>query len=85
MNRSEDQGRRQAAEAEADRWSRETGYEPSGNQVRDEPIPASGHEERGQEAEVRNEEHAAGNLEARPTSNARRSRTASSDKRDKGE
>ena len=36
-----------------------------GNQVRDEPIPASHHEERDQEAVVRNEEHAAGDLETR--------------------
>lgn len=34
-----------------------------GNQVRDEPVPASHHEERDQEAVVRNEEHAAGDLE----------------------
>jgi hypothetical protein len=36
-----------------------------GNQVRDEPVPASHHEDRDQEAVVRNEEHAAGDLETR--------------------
>jgi hypothetical protein len=36
-----------------------------GNQVRDEPVPASHHEERDQEAVLRNEEHAAGDLETR--------------------
>ena len=61
------QARREDTESEADRWSRETGYEPSGNQVRDEPVPASHYEERGQEAEVRNEEHSAGNLDVRPS------------------
>jgi hypothetical protein len=37
------------------------------NQVRDEPVPASHHEEHDQEAVVRNEEHAAGDLETRPS------------------
>ncbi len=35
------------------------GYRANTNQARDEPIPASHDEERGQEAVVRNEEHAA--------------------------
>jgi hypothetical protein len=65
------QARRTATESEADRWSRETGYQPGGNQVREEPVPASHHEERGQEAEVRNEEHSADDLEARPSRRAR--------------
>lgn len=41
-----------------------------GNQMRDEPIPASHHEERDQEAVVRNEEHAAGDLEVGPSEQA---------------
>jgi hypothetical protein len=65
------QARRTTTESEADRWSRETGYQPSGNQVREEPVPASHHEERGQEAEVRNEEYSVGNLEAGPSRRAR--------------
>jgi hypothetical protein len=65
------QAQRTATESEADRWSRETGYQPSGNQVREEPVPASHDEERGQEAEVRNEEHSADNLEAGPSRRAR--------------
>jgi len=39
----------------------------SSNQVRDEPVPASHHEERDQDAVVRNEEHAAGDLRTRPS------------------
>jgi hypothetical protein len=38
-----------------------------GNQVRDEPVPASRDDEQAQEAVVRNEEHAAGELDVRPS------------------
>ena len=58
-DKREEEDRRGAAEQE-----QYPGADTSrGNQVRDEPVPASHHEERDQEAVVRNEEHAAGDLE----------------------
>ena len=57
--------RRGAAEQDQDAYP---GTDTSrGNQGRDEPVPASHHEERDQEAVVRNEEHAAGDLGTRPS------------------
>ena len=38
----------------------ETGYKANVNQARDEPIPASHHEERQQDAVLRNEEYSSG-------------------------
>jgi hypothetical protein len=64
-------GQRQA-EREAREWSEETGYRPGVNQRRHEPMPASHHDERRQEAIVRNEQHAAGHAQARPSRSARR-------------
>jgi hypothetical protein len=44
-------------EREAQDWARETGYRPSANQGRDEPLPASHHADHGQEAVLRNEQN----------------------------
>jgi hypothetical protein len=41
---------------EARDFTRDTGYQPSANQGRHEPLPASHHAEHGQEAVRRNEE-----------------------------
>ena len=38
-------GRKDAQEAEASAWQKETGYQPSVNQRRHEPMPASHHEQ----------------------------------------
>lgn len=38
----------------------ETGHQANVNQVRNEPVPASHHDDRGQEAVTRDEEHARG-------------------------
>lgn len=46
------------ADQEARDWAEETGYQPSVNQRRNEPLPASHHADHGQEAVVRNEAHA---------------------------
>jgi hypothetical protein len=59
------------AEEEAIAWRNETGYQPSTNQMRDESMPASRHAPRGQEAEVRSEQHATGEVKARPSRRAR--------------
>jgi hypothetical protein len=40
--------------------AQQDGYQANTNQARDEPMPASHDEEHGQDAVVRNEEHAAG-------------------------
>lgn len=58
-------------EDQASTWQRETGYRPSVNQARHEPMPASHHAARGQEAEVRSAEHAVGKVQAWPSRNAR--------------
>ena len=42
--------------AERDDFARQTGYQPSANQAREEPVPASRHEDRRQEAVLRNEQ-----------------------------
>jgi hypothetical protein len=57
---------------EAGDWARETGYRPNVNQRRREPMPASHHDERRQEAVLRNEEHAGTHAQARPSPRARR-------------
>jgi hypothetical protein len=59
------------AEHEARGFSRDTGYRPSVNQRRHEPLPASRHDERRQEAIVRNEEHSSGHSQAAPAPRAR--------------
>jgi hypothetical protein len=59
------------AEREARDFSNETGYRPSVNQRRHEPLPASRHDERRQEAVIRNEEHATDRPQAAPSSRAR--------------
>jgi hypothetical protein len=43
-------------QAEQDDFAARTGYRPSTNQAREEPVPASHHEDRDQEAVLRNEE-----------------------------
>jgi hypothetical protein len=66
---------RRAGQPEADRdaqdFARETGYEPSVNQQRHEPLPASHHADRGQEAVTRNEEQAGNHRRAAPSPRAR--------------
>jgi hypothetical protein len=57
-----------AAEREARDHADQTGYRPSVNQRRHEPMPASRHDELRQEAVVRNEEHARGDEQALPSS-----------------
>jgi hypothetical protein len=51
-------------------FAEQTGYRPSVNQNRHEPMPASRHDERRQEAVVRNEEQGSG--QARPATPSRR-------------
>jgi hypothetical protein len=58
-------------EREAGEFSEKTGYRPSVNQRRHEPLPASRHDERRQEAVVRNEEHAGDHTQAVPSPRAR--------------
>jgi hypothetical protein len=69
------------AEREATEFSEETGYRPSVNQRRREPLPASRDDERRQEAVLRNEEHAGGHTQA---VSSRRSRRGDSE-RDHGQ
>jgi len=59
-----------AAEREARDHADRTGYRPSINQRRHEPMPASRHDDPRQEAIVRNEEHARGDGQARPSARA---------------
>jgi hypothetical protein len=68
---SRPQARTDHTEDEVSAWQRETGYRPSVNQARHEPMPASHHAPRGQEAEVRSAQHAAGKVQAWPSRNAR--------------
>jgi hypothetical protein len=72
--REEDERRgvRPEASWEAADWAEETGYRPSVNQRRHEPMPASHDADHGQEAVRRNEEHAGNRLRARPSPRARR-------------
>jgi hypothetical protein len=60
------------AEREAAEFSEDTGYTPSVNQRRHEPLPASRHDERPQEAVVRNEEHAGTHTQTVPSRRGRR-------------
>jgi hypothetical protein len=62
--------RRDAAESGARDHADQTGYRPSVNQRRHEPMPASRHDDPRQEAVVRNEEHARGDGQARPSPRA---------------
>jgi hypothetical protein len=59
-----------AAEREARDHADQTGYRPSVNQRQHEPMPASRHDDLRQEAIVRNEEHARGDGQARPSPQA---------------
>ena len=54
-------------EQEAREFAEQTGYQDSRNQGRHEPMPASRHDERRQEAVVRNEEHNDGQVRATPS------------------
>jgi hypothetical protein len=65
-------GRRAGTEREADDFAEQTGYQPSVNQGRHEPMPASHHDERRQEAVVRNEELGSGQPRATPSRRAQR-------------
>jgi len=60
------------ADREAQDFARQTGYRPSVNQHQHEPLPASHHADRRQEAVTRNEEHAADRGRAAPSPRARR-------------
>jgi hypothetical protein len=62
--------RREAAEREVRDHADQTGYRPSVNQRRHEPMPASRHDDPRQEAVVRNEEHARDGDQARPSPRA---------------
>lgn len=59
-----------AAEREARDHADQTGYRPSVNQRRHEPMPASRHDDLRQEAVVRNEEHARDGDQAQPSPRA---------------
>jgi hypothetical protein len=50
--------RRHTAEREASDHASQTGYRPGANQRRHEPMPASRHDDRRQEAVIRNEDRA---------------------------
>jgi hypothetical protein len=73
--------RLEAAEREARDHADRTGYRPSVNQRRHEPMPASRHDDPRQEAVVRNEEHARGDGQARPS---RRAPSRRAGRRDRG-
>jgi hypothetical protein len=62
--------RREAAESEAAEHAGQTGYRPSVNQRRHEPMPASHHDDLRQEAVIRNEEHARDGDQAQPSPRA---------------
>lgn len=62
--------RQRTAEQEASDWTSESAYQPSGNQRRDEPMPASHHDDLGQGAVVREEEHADDAERAQPSPRA---------------
>ena len=69
-DRDERDERRDAAESEAREHADQTGYRPSVNQRRHEPMPASRHDDPRQEAVVRNEEHARDGEQAQPSPRA---------------
>ena len=60
------------AHREAQDFARETGYRPSVNQQRHEPLPASHHSDHDQEAVSRNEEQAGNHGRAAPSPRVRR-------------
>jgi hypothetical protein len=62
--------RQRAVDREARDWARQTGYQPSVNQRRHEPMPASRHDDLYPEAVVRNEEHAGDHEQAWPSPRA---------------
>jgi hypothetical protein len=62
--------RQRTAEHEAGDHASQTGYQPSANQRRDEPMPASHHDDPHQEAVIRSEEHARDGGQARPSPRA---------------
>jgi hypothetical protein len=62
--------RLEKAEREAREHADRTGYRPSVNQRRHEPMPASRHDDLRQEAVIRNEEHARDGDQARPSPRA---------------
>jgi hypothetical protein len=62
--------RRRTAEREASEHARQTGYRPGVNQRRDEPMPASRHDDLRQGAVVRSEEHAHDGEQAQPSPRA---------------
>ena len=59
--------RRRTAEREASEHASQTGYRPSVNQRRHEPMPASRDDDLRQEAVIRNEEHARDGDQAQPS------------------
>ncbi|HET7245702.1 MAG TPA: hypothetical protein VFJ07_12805 [Streptosporangiaceae bacterium] len=63
-------GREATAEREASDHASQTGYRPSVNQRRHEPMPASRHDDLRQEAVIRNEEHARDGEQAQPSPRA---------------
>ncbi len=62
--------RLRSAEREASDHASQTGYRPSVNQRRHEPMPASHHDDLHQEAVVRNEKHASDGGQAQPSPRA---------------
>jgi len=58
------------AEREAQDHADQTGYQPSVNQSRHEPMPASHHDDPRQEAVIRSEEHARDGEQAQPAPRA---------------
>lgn len=73
--------RQRTAEREARDHASQTGYRPSVNQRRHEPMPASRHDDGRQEAVVRNEEHAREGEQAQPSPRAPSRRTGTRDDR----
>jgi hypothetical protein len=62
--------RRRGADREARDWSEETAFRAGTNQRRQEPMPASRHDDRRQEAQVRSEQQASDRAQARPSPRA---------------
>jgi hypothetical protein len=75
----EQEERQRTAEGEASDHASQTGYRPSVNQRRHEPMPASRHDDLRQETVVRNEEHARDGEQARPSPRAPSRRTGTRD------
>jgi hypothetical protein len=73
--------RQRTAEREAGDHASQTGYRPSVNQRRHEPMPASHHDDLRQEAVVVNEAHARGGGQAQPSP---RAPTRRAGRRDRG-